>query len=83
MWLKGKVNSSSSKISESKLLNEVLNQYNLTPHSVTKFLLSYLLLGNLPYEPVLPNNRYNPPVDEVCKFAKERTIQFRNEIKVW
>ena len=35
--LKCKVKSSSSKISWPKLLNEVLNQHNSIPHSVTKF----------------------------------------------
>ena len=44
-WLKCKVNSASSKIHCPKLLSEFLNQYNSTPHAVTKLSPSYLLLG--------------------------------------
>ena len=55
-WLNCKLNSSDSKIPWPKLSNEVLNQYNSTPHSVTKFSPSYLLLGHLTYDPLLPNN---------------------------
>ena len=80
--LKRKINSSSSKISWPKLLNEVLNLYNSTPHSITKFSPSYSLLGYLPYDPLTTINNYYPPVDEVCKLAKERTIQYHNENKV-
>ena len=52
------------------------------PHSVTTFSQSYLLLGQLPYNPSLPNNSYYLPVDEECKLAKERTLQYHNKNKV-
>lgn len=80
--LKCKVNSSSTKIPWTKLLEEVLNQYNDTPHSVTQFNPSYLLLGKLPYDPPLPNNSYYPHVDEARKLAKERTIAYHIKNKV-
>ena len=80
--LKCKVNSSTTKVPWTKLLDEVLNQYNLTPHAVTTFAPSYLLLGQLPYNPLLPNNSYYPPVDEARKLAKEKTIQYHYKNKV-
>ena len=42
--LRCKVIPSSSKIPLPKLINEILNQHNVAPHSVTKFSPSYLLL---------------------------------------
>ena len=80
--LKGKVNYSSSKILWPKLLNKVLTQHNATPHAVTKFSPSYLLLGQLPYDPLIPYNNYYSPVDEACKLAKKRPIQYHNKNKV-
>ena len=59
----------------------MLYQYDLTPHSVTIFSPSYLLLGQKPYNPLLPNNSYYPPVDEAHKLAKKRTIQYHNSNK--
>ena len=67
--LKCKVYSSSSKISCPKLLNEVLNLYNLTLHSVAKFLPSYLL-RHFSCDSLIPNNYYLP-VDEALKLVKE------------
>ena len=52
------------------------------PHSVTAFVPSYLLLGLLPYNPLLPNNSYYRPIDEAHKFTNERTIQHHNKNKV-
>ena len=68
-WLKYKVNFSFSKIPCPKLLNEVLNQYNLTLHSVAKFLPSYLL-RHFSCDSLIPNNYYLP-VDEALKLVKE------------
>lgn len=72
--LKCKINASLTIISQTKPLDEVLNQYNVIPLSVTQFVPSYLLLGKLPYNPLVPNNNYYTPVDEARKLAKERTI---------
>ena len=52
----------------------MLNQYDLTHHTVTTFSPSYLLLGQLTYNSLLRNNSYYPPVDEAHKLAKEKTI---------
>lgn len=80
--LKCKVNSSSNRQPWTKILENVLNEYNATPHSVTQFTPSYLLLGKLPYDPLLPNNSYYPPVDEARRLAKENTISYHNKNKV-
>ena len=60
----------------------MLIQYNLTLHSVIIISPSCLLIGQLPYNPLLPNNSYYPPVDETHKLSKERTIQYHNKNKV-
>lgn len=80
--LKCKVNTSSSRTPWTKLLAEVLDEYNNTPHSVTQFTPNYLLYGKLPYDPLLPNNNYYPPIDEARKLAKERTINYHKKNKV-
>lgn len=78
--LKCKVNASSRKIPWTKLLEQVVNEYNNTPHSITQFPPAYLLFGSLPYDPPLQENCY-PPVDEARKIAKNRTIEFHNKSK--
>lgn len=80
--LKCKVNCSSSKIAWTTLLNEVINEYNNTPHTVTLMTPAYLLYGTLPYEPHLKKQAFYPPLDEARRLAKERTIAFHNKNKV-
>lgn len=46
------------------------------------FILCYLLLEKLLYDPLLPNNSYHPLVDEARKLAKENTITYHNMNKV-
>lgn len=78
--LKHKINAS-IKIPWAKLLDEALNQYNVTPHSVTQFKPSYLSLGKLPQHPLLTNNNYYPPAHETRKLPKEKTIAYHNKNK--
>ncbi|GFU80115.1 transposon Tf2-11 polyprotein [Trichonephila clavipes] len=68
--LRCKVNSSPTKIPWTKFLEQVINEYNLTPHSVTKFPPAYLLFGTLPYTPPLAQNQVYPPVEEARKISK-------------
>lgn len=79
--LKCKVNSSPSKVPWTKLLEQVINEYNNTPHSVTKFPPAYLLFGTLPFDSPLSENVY-PPVAVARELAKERTVIFHNKTKV-
>ncbi|GFS60362.1 transposon Tf2-6 polyprotein [Trichonephila clavipes] len=68
--LRCKVNSSPTKIPCTKFLEQVINEYNLTPHSVTKFPPVYLLFGTLPYTPPLAQNQVYPPVEEARRLSK-------------
>ena len=78
--LKCKVNSTPSKIPWTKLLEQVVQEYNNTPHSVTNFPPAYLLFGQLPYNS--PHNQeIYPPVKDALKIAKERTINFHQKNK--
>ncbi|GBO26401.1 Transposon Tf2-6 polyprotein [Araneus ventricosus] len=77
--LKCKVNSSSTKTPWTKLLEQVINEYNLTPHSVTKFPPAYLLFGTLPYSPPLTQNQIYPSVEEARKLAKQNTIKYHDK----
>ncbi|GFY05619.1 transposon Tf2-6 polyprotein [Trichonephila clavipes] len=69
--LRCKVNSSPTKIPWTKFLEQVINEYNLIPHSVTKFPPPYLLFGTLPYTIPLAQNQVYPPVEEARRLAKE------------
>ncbi|GFW39731.1 hypothetical protein TNCV_3189021 [Trichonephila clavipes] len=80
--LRYKVNSSPTKIPWTKILEQVINEYNLTPHSVTKFPPAYLLFGTLPYTPPLAQNQVYPPVEEARKLAKENTIKYHEKNKI-
>ncbi|GFY03120.1 hypothetical protein TNCV_981251 [Trichonephila clavipes] len=67
--LKCKVNASSTKIPWTKLLYQVYNEYNSTPHSITKYPPAYLLFGLLPYQSPIDQNNYYEPVDEARELA--------------
>ncbi|GFX10289.1 transposon Ty3-G Gag-Pol polyprotein [Trichonephila clavipes] len=79
--LRCKVNSSPTKIPWTKILEQVINEYNLTPHSVTKFSPAYLLFGTLSYTPPLAQNQVYPPVEEARKLAKN-TIKYHEKNKI-
>ncbi|GBO11320.1 hypothetical protein AVEN_228542-1 [Araneus ventricosus] len=79
--LKCKVNSTSTKVPWTKLLESVTNEYNLTPHSITKYLPAYLLLGTLPYDSPIGQNSYYEPVNEARNLALQRTIDYHNKNK--
>ena len=80
--LKCKVNSSSTKVPWTKLLEQVIDEYNHTPHTVTKFPPAYLLFGTLPYNSPIGQNNYYPAVDEARQLAKQRTIDYHTKNKV-
>ncbi|GBO27396.1 Transposon Tf2-9 polyprotein [Araneus ventricosus] len=67
--LKCKVNSTSTKVPWTKLLESFTNEYNLTPHSITKYPPAYLLLGTLPYDSPIGQNSYYEPVNEARNLA--------------
>ncbi|GBM79909.1 hypothetical protein AVEN_173893-1 [Araneus ventricosus] len=79
---KCKINSSSTKVPWTKLLNGVSNEYNLTPHSITKYPPAYLLLGTLPYDSPIGQNSYYEPVNEARNLALQRTIDYHNKNKI-
>ncbi|GBL66814.1 Transposon Tf2-6 polyprotein [Araneus ventricosus] len=80
--LKCKVNSTSTKVPWTKLLESVTNEYNLTPHSITKYPPAYLLLGTLPYDSPIGQNNYYEPVNEARNLALQRTIDYHNKNKM-
>ncbi|GBL53632.1 Transposon Tf2-9 polyprotein, partial [Araneus ventricosus] len=80
--LKCKVNSTSTKVPWTKLLESVTNEYNLTPHSITKNPPAYLLLGTLPYDSPIGQNSYYEPVNEARNLALQRTIDYHNKNKI-
>ncbi|GFT77420.1 mariner Mos1 transposase [Trichonephila clavipes] len=77
-----KVNSSPTQIPWTKFQEQLINEYNLTPHSVTKFPPAYLLFGTLPYTPPLAQNQVYPPVEEARKLPKENTIKYHEKNKI-
>lgn len=79
--LKCKVNESNTNTPWPKLLKEVVEEYNLTPHSVTTFPPAYLMYGTLPYKNPLDENFY-PPIDEARKIAIEKTKQYHERNKI-
>ncbi|GFV23878.1 transposon Tf2-6 polyprotein [Trichonephila clavipes] len=74
--LKCKVNASSTKIPWTKLLDQVCNESNSTPHSITKYPPAYLLFGLFPYQSPIDQNNYYEPVDETRELASQRTIDY-------
>ncbi|GBN83835.1 Retrovirus-related Pol polyprotein from transposon 17.6 [Araneus ventricosus] len=80
--LKCKVNSTSTKVPWTKLLESVTNEYNLTPHSITKYPPAYLVLGTLPYDSPIGQNSYYEPVNEARNLALQRTIDYHNKNKI-
>ncbi|GFU48285.1 transposable element Tcb2 transposase [Trichonephila clavipes] len=80
--LKCKVNASSTKIPWTKLLDQVCNEYNSTPHSITKYPPAYLLFGLLPYQSPIDQNNYYEPVDEARELALQRTIDYHIKNKI-
>ncbi|GFW42747.1 transposon Tf2-11 polyprotein [Trichonephila clavipes] len=80
--LKCKVNASSTKIPWTKLLDQVCNEYNSTPHSITKYPPANLLFGLLPYQSHIDQNTYYEPVDEAREMALQRTIDYHIKNKI-
>ncbi|GBN40239.1 Transposon Ty3-I Gag-Pol polyprotein [Araneus ventricosus] len=80
--LKCKVNSTSTKVPWTKLLESVTNEYNLTPHSITKYPPAYLLFGTLPYDSPIGQNSYYEPVNEARNLALQGTIDYHNKNKI-
>ncbi|GFY26084.1 transposon Tf2-6 polyprotein [Trichonephila clavipes] len=80
--LKCKVNASITKIPWTKLLDQVCNEYNSTPHSITKYPPAYLLFGLLPYQSPIDQNNYYEPVDEARELALQRTIDYHIKNKI-
>ncbi|GFY23185.1 transposable element Tcb2 transposase [Trichonephila clavipes] len=80
--LKCKVNASSTKIPWTKLLDQVCNEYDSTPHSITKYPPAYLLFGPLPYQSPIDQNNYYEPVDEACELALQRKIDYHIKNKI-
>ncbi|GFV97181.1 retrotransposable element Tf2 protein type 3 [Trichonephila clavipes] len=74
--LRCKVNST-TKTPWTKLLEQVTNEYNNSPHDVTGFPPAYLMFGTLPYDSPLPNQvKLNyPPIQQARQIAVNRTIK--------
>ncbi|GFX31534.1 retrovirus-related Pol polyprotein from transposon 17.6 [Trichonephila clavipes] len=80
--LKCKENASSTKIPFTKLLEQVYNEFNSTPHSITKYPPAYLLFGLLPYQSPIDQNNYYEPVDEARELTLQRTIDYHIKNKI-
>ncbi|GFT65347.1 transposon Ty3-G Gag-Pol polyprotein [Trichonephila clavipes] len=76
------LNASSTKIPWTKLLDQVCNEYNSTPHSITKYPPAYLLFGLLPYPSPINQNNYYETVDEARELALPRTIDYHIKNKI-
>ncbi|GFY36380.1 uncharacterized protein TNCV_3450831 [Trichonephila clavipes] len=74
--LRCKVNST-TKIPWTKLIEQVTNEYNNSPHDVTGFPPAYLMFGTLPYDSPLPNQvKLNyPPIQQARQIAVNRTTK--------
>lgn len=79
--LRCKINECPNKLPWPKLIEQVTQEYNLTPHSVTGFPPAYLMYGTLSFPTPLNKNIY-PPIDEARRLAIERTklYHLRNKI---
>lgn len=80
--LKCKLSSYPGKIAWTKLLTKVTEEYNNTPHSVTKFPPSYLMYCKLPYNNLIPNQEMYPPIEEARKIAVKRSDRYHARNKV-
>ncbi|GBN62388.1 hypothetical protein AVEN_139001-1 [Araneus ventricosus] len=80
--LKCKINSSSTKVPWTKLLETVTNEYNLTPHSITKYPPACLQVRALPYDSPIGQNSYYEHVNEARNLALQRTIDYHNKNKI-
>ncbi|KFM72322.1 Retrotransposable element Tf2 protein type 3, partial [Stegodyphus mimosarum] len=76
--LKCKLNSYQGNIAWTKLLPQVTEEYNNTPHSVTKFPPSYLMYGKLPYDSLIQNQELYPSIEEARKIAQKRSDDYHN-----
>ncbi len=62
------------------MLEQVVIEYNNSPHTVTKFTPAYLLFGNLPFDSPIDQNTY-PSLNEARTLAKTRTIEYHQKNK--
>jgi len=81
--LKCRVNHNPSKLPWTKLLDQVVQEYNNTPHSVTKFPPNYLMFGVKPFPNLINEQDYYPPVEEARKLAFQRTIEHHKKNKLY
>lgn len=63
-----------------RLLSDVIDEYNRTPHEVTGFAPSYLLFGLPPYHP--PISQPLPPLPEARKTAVSNSLAYHAKNKV-
>ena len=64
-----------------KLMEEVVTEYNDTLHTVTTFSPNYLLYGKRPFEPPIGDNY--PSIEEAREIALENSIKNHNKNKAW
>lgn len=79
--LKCKVNSSSTKVPWTKWLEQVVSEYNNTPHTVTKFPPNYLMFGIMPFQSPLNQDNIYPSIDDARKLAQNRTVKYHERNK--
>ncbi|GBM88879.1 hypothetical protein AVEN_134141-1 [Araneus ventricosus] len=80
--LKCEVNSSPIKTPWAKLLEQDVNEYNLTTHSVTKLPPAYFLFGTLPYSPPSTQNQFYPLNEEARTLSEQNTIKYHDKNKI-
>ncbi len=71
--LKCKVNTGTRKLAWTKLVEQVTQEYNNTPHSITQFPPAYLMFGTIPHKPILNDQIAYPPVQQARELACQRT----------
>jgi putative transposase len=66
-----KINETLKNVCWPKLLIDVNEEYNNTPHSVTEFSPKYLMFGIMPFKPIV--NNYYPTLEEARKLAFQKS----------
>jgi transposase InsO family protein len=79
--LRCKINEQLTNVCWPKLLTNVTEEYNNSPHSVTTFTPKYLMFGIKPFELIVSNSY--PNLEEARKIAFEKSRENHNQNKLY